>query len=75
MRPTFNDPEFRQALFNVVNAANDAGQDARRHGFDKGTRNRCREIFRLARTVSNVIPRAGSEGAKPPGHDGGTIGV
>ena len=74
MRPTFDDAEFRQAVLAVVNAANDAGRDAERYGFDKSTQNRCQEVFRLARTVSKVIPRAGFEGAKPPGHDGGTIG-
>ncbi len=58
MQPTFDDLEFCQALFNVVNAANDAGRDARRYGFDKGTQTRCREVFRLTRTVSKVIPAA-----------------
>ena len=58
MRPTFDNPEFCQALFNVVNAANNAGRDARRYGFDKGTQKRCREVFRLARSVSKVIPAA-----------------
>ena len=67
MRPTFDDPEFRQAVLAVVNAA---GRDAHRHGYDKGTRNRCQEVFHLARTVSKVIP-ARDLRAKPPGHDGG----
>ena len=62
MRPSFDDPKFRQAVLNVVNAANNAAGDARRYGFDKGTQNRCREVFRLARSVSNVIPRADTEG-------------
>ncbi len=58
MRPSFDDPEFYQAVLAVVNAANDAGRDARRYGFDKGTQNRCDEVFRLARSVSKVIPAA-----------------
>ena len=62
MRPSFDDPRFHQAVLNVVNAANDAAHDAGRYGFDKGTQNRCQEVFRLARTVSKVIPRAGTEG-------------
>ena len=66
MQATFNDPEFCQALLAVVNAANDAGHDAERHGFDQGTQDRCREIFRLAKTVSKAIPKA-----TPLGRDGG----
>ncbi len=72
MTPSFDSPEFRQALLNVVNAANDAAHDAGRYGFDKGTQNQCQEGFRLARTVSKAIPAARKPKAKPPGHDGGT---
>ena len=72
MRPTFDDPKFCQAVLNVVNAANNTARDARRYGFDKGTQNRCQEIFRLARTVSKVIPAARKLMAKLPGQDGGT---
>ena len=67
MRPSFDDPKFRQAVLNVINAANDAAGDARRYGFDKGTQNRCQEIFRLARTVSKVIPAARKLRATSPG--------
>ena len=56
MHPSFDDPEFRQAVLNVINAANDAACDARRYGFDRGTQNRCQEVFRLARRVSRAIP-------------------
>ena len=62
MRPTFDDPDFRNAVLAVINAANDASQDARWYGYDKSTRNRCQEVFRLARTVSKVIPTAKAQG-------------
>ena len=74
MRPSFDDPKNRQAVLNVVNAANDAAGDAGRYGFDKGTQNRCQKVFRLARTVSKAIPAARKLKAKSPGHDGGHIG-
>ena len=66
MTPSFDSPEFRQALLNVVNAANEAAHDARRYGFDKGTQNQCREVFRLAETVSKAIPAARKLKVKPP---------
>ena len=55
MQSIFDDHEFRNAVLAVVNAANDAGRDARRYGYDKSTQNRCQEVFRLARTVSKVV--------------------
>ena len=69
MRPSFDDPKFRQAMLNVVNAANNAAHDAGRYGFDKGTQNRCQEVFRLAKTVSKAIPKA-----RLPGNNGGATG-
>ena len=58
MQASFDSPEFRQALLDVVNAANDAGTDARRYGFDEGTRKRCQNVFNLAKSVSSAIPKS-----------------